>query len=80
MYVHMYVESMYVCVCIYVCTFAYMYKNLCMYVCVYMYCVSVRTKHLGSQWTDFYNTWYFMIFPKICTEISNYFKIRQHFT
>jgi len=33
-------------------------------VCVYMYCVSFRMKHLGSQWTDFDNTWYFMNFPK----------------
>ena len=44
-------------VCVGVC------KKVCMYVHVCAH-LSVCMKYLGSQWTDYYYDWYFIIFRK----------------
>jgi hypothetical protein len=39
--------------------------------------LSVRMEQLGSHWTDFHEIWYLRIFSEICSEKSNFIKIRQ---
>jgi hypothetical protein len=55
----------------------YEYMYVCMYVCEFL---SVHMKHLRSQWTDCYFAQYFVIFSKICREITSQIKNTQHFT
>jgi hypothetical protein len=37
-------------------------------------CLSVRVNQLGSQWTDFHEIWYLIIFSKKCQLIQVSFK------
>ena len=43
------------------CVFMYVCTCVIMYVCAHL---SVCMKYIGSQWTDCYYDWYFIIFRK----------------